>query len=345
MTPGDKFAVMLVPNGTVEQVYQNPSIGGDKTPLYSIPTANPYPITSASMGAQVAALDDHGSVFSFEDIRLDSGGDRDYNDMTFQVTGARGVGPPVDQVRNPNRDLVRSAAFSPIGTYAAAQSTADVAATTGVFRSGVGTVGPGGTIWVDYLFDGGGFESQVAIFSLQGMNALEPGSADFIKEAARRSLSDSTLGHIVVSDTTEAARNTAVLPWEGDRNRGTYADSKAVAMTPGDKFDLMMVPAGTVWGAYTHPENLFDIKKRPVFSMPEANITNKAGNDQFAAYMADGTTVGFEDLSLATWMSDRDYNDVILRIAGATVSAPSLESVVPPSRNTFKAAMASQVLA
>ena len=36
MTPGDEFAVMLVPNGKVQQVFDNPKIGGAKSPLFSI---------------------------------------------------------------------------------------------------------------------------------------------------------------------------------------------------------------------------------------------------------------------------------------------------------------------
>jgi hypothetical protein len=33
MTPGKAFAVMLMPNGKVQEVFDNPEVGGDKHPL------------------------------------------------------------------------------------------------------------------------------------------------------------------------------------------------------------------------------------------------------------------------------------------------------------------------
>jgi hypothetical protein len=41
MKPGDKFGFMLVPKGEVAEVAENPGIGGEKTPLFSLATANP----------------------------------------------------------------------------------------------------------------------------------------------------------------------------------------------------------------------------------------------------------------------------------------------------------------
>ncbi|MCS6814453.1 MAG: hypothetical protein NZ772_12920 [Cyanobacteria bacterium] len=63
-----------------------------------------------------------------------------------------------------------------------------------------------GKIGIDYLFDGGGYRGQLALFSLEGMETLVPGSPEFIKEAARRALSKSELGYIVIDDPTEGAR-------------------------------------------------------------------------------------------------------------------------------------------
>jgi hypothetical protein len=63
-------------------------------------------------------------------------------------------------------------------------------------------VGESGEVTIDYLFDGGGYEGELAIFSLEGMEALEPGSEAFIQTAADRALSNSELGYIVISDQT-----------------------------------------------------------------------------------------------------------------------------------------------
>ncbi len=85
MTPGDKFFFMLVPNGTVQQVYDNPGIGGDKKPLFSIATENPS--DSFSVG-QIADITGEGQLFVMEDMALSQESYRDYDDITFRVTGA-----------------------------------------------------------------------------------------------------------------------------------------------------------------------------------------------------------------------------------------------------------------
>jgi PKD repeat protein len=57
-------------------------------------------------------------------------------------------------------------------------------------KSGVFIVGENGQISIDYLFDGGDYQAQMSIFSLDGMENLEVGSIEFIKEAARRATSN-----------------------------------------------------------------------------------------------------------------------------------------------------------
>lgn len=84
------------------------------------------------------------------------------------------------------------------------------------FTSGVFTVGSTGQVGIDYLFDGGGYPGELAIFSLQGLESLDLGTPEFIKEVGRRALSDSTLGHVVISDQIDGARFSGALPWEGD---------------------------------------------------------------------------------------------------------------------------------
>ncbi|MEG5220839.1 MULTISPECIES: DUF4114 domain-containing protein, partial [unclassified Microcoleus] len=85
MTPGDKFFFMLVPNGTVQQVYDNPAIGGDKKPLFSIATDNPS--DGAQIG-QIADITGDGKLFVMEDMGVNEGSDLDYNDIIFKITGA-----------------------------------------------------------------------------------------------------------------------------------------------------------------------------------------------------------------------------------------------------------------
>src|SRR5919202_1412993 len=74
------------------------------------------------------------------------------------------------------------------------------------FDSGVFTVGATGKVSFDFLLDGGVYQGELAIFSLEGMDEFELGSEAFIQEASRRALSDSDAGHVVISDLTEGAR-------------------------------------------------------------------------------------------------------------------------------------------
>jgi hypothetical protein len=74
------------------------------------------------------------------------------------------------------------------------------------FESGYFTVGESGEVTIDYLFDGGEYQGELAIFSLEGMEDLVPGSEEFIQTAANRALSESELGYIVISDKAEGAR-------------------------------------------------------------------------------------------------------------------------------------------
>lgn len=101
MKPGDKFGFMLVPNGSVQEVFSNPNIGGAKRPLFSIATANP--LDDFYVG-QIADVIGDGKTFVMEDKRVDSGSDKDYNDIIFRVTGATGIAIKLDEVIDPAKD-------------------------------------------------------------------------------------------------------------------------------------------------------------------------------------------------------------------------------------------------
>ncbi|WP_333279103.1 DUF4114 domain-containing protein, partial [Microcoleus sp. herbarium19] len=101
VTAGGKYGVMLVPNGTVKFVYDNPTFGGDKRPLFSMATANP--VEGFNFG-QIADVTGEGNTFVMEDMRLDAGSDRDYNDIIFQVRGATGRAGKLDELIAPGKD-------------------------------------------------------------------------------------------------------------------------------------------------------------------------------------------------------------------------------------------------
>jgi hypothetical protein len=101
MTPGDEFGIMIVPNDTFKFLSDYPTFGGDKRPLFSMVTANP---NEAFHLGQIADITGEGNTFAMEDMRFDAGSDKDYNDITFQVRGAKGKAPLMDSVVNPDKD-------------------------------------------------------------------------------------------------------------------------------------------------------------------------------------------------------------------------------------------------
>ena len=197
------------------------------------------------------------------------------------------------------------------------------------FESGYFTVGESGEVTIDYLFDGGGYEGELAIFSLEGMEDLTPGSEAFIQEAANRAVSESELGYIVISDKTEGARFSGELG-ESDKNSGDYLGAKTFQMKPGDKFGFMLVPKGEVAEVAENPG--IGGAKTPLFSLVEANPGGDAQLGQIVDVTGDGNTFAFEDLR-TDGRSDRDYNDIIFQVRGATGEAALMDDFVDPAKD------------
>lgn len=199
-----------------------------------------------------------------------------------------------------------------------------VAHSNPTFTSGVFTVEAKGQVGLDYLFDGGYYQGQVAIFSLEGMDQYVPGSPEFIHEAAHRALSDSDFGHIVMNDATDGARFNGSLSGESNFNSGDYQGVKSFSMRAGDTFGIMLVPNGTV-------QQVFDGNTegdlRPLFSMATANPNEAFHVGQIADVTNNGHTFVMEDLRVDTG-SDHDYNDIIFQVRGATGTAAHLDDVI-----------------
>lgn len=171
------------------------------------------------------------------------------------------------------------------------------------------------------------YEGELGIFSLSGMESLEPNSTEFIEEAARRALSKSEEGCIVVSDRTQGARFRGQLGTssEPDRNKGDYKGVKTCTMVPGDTFATILVPNSTMQTLYDNP-GTSNSHIRPIFSLASANPEHqmyfgqiakiKKGDEEFQ------NAIVYEDMLLSA-NSDRDYNDLIVHFSGVTVYAPT----------------------
>ena len=190
--------------------------------------------------------------------------------------------------------------------------------------SGFFVVDSTGEVGVDYLFDGGSYQGDLAIFSLKGMENLSLGSTEFIAEAASRALSNSTLGHVVISDSSEGAK------FSSGNNSGEYLGLKTVAMEPGDVFAAMLVPNGTVQQVYENPE--IGGNKRPLFSLATANPNDAFHVGQVGDITGDGSAFGIEDLRVDTG-TDRDYNDIVWQFSGAVGLATPVEELIAPDKD------------
>ena len=203
------------------------------------------------------------------------------------------------------------------------------------FTSGAFIADAAGEVQIDYLFDGGLYQGEVGIFSLDQMQSLLSNSTEFIREAARRSVSKTSLGHVVISDITDGAKYSGEM--EGDRenfNKGGYKGIQSFDMRPGSAFAILFVPNGSIKQLLEDPLNS---PSQPLFSLVKAGSTDIFQNRQLATVDENRSIWAFEDLAI-NQESDRDYNDVVFRISGAsTINAPSLSELVKQDWRSSKA--------
>lgn len=203
-------------------------------------------------------------------------------------------------------------------------------------ESGYFTVGQTGEVGVDFVFDGGWYKGEQAIFSLEGMDKFVPNSKKFIKEAAKRALSNSPQGYVAISDPIEGAKFTGNLK-DSNYNEGQYLGIKKFAMKPGDKFGVMLVPNGKVQEVFNNPA--IGGGKSPIFSL----VTQGAAVGQIADINGAGTAFAMEDLRIDA-NPDKDYNDIIFKLSGATGKAVWLENVMNPVRDWRGTKLGKEVL-
>jgi surface antigen len=315
-SPLQAFALepILTPSGLLDTLDDTPDAALVELPSYVDPSLDQTdldldPIWDVDLDNVVNEVDDPEIVSPEEDTWIEDPGDTTDSE--------------VDAALFSREDLDASEGlFIPFAN--------DLEPTT--FESGVFVVGDSGEIGIDYLFDGGGYEGELAIFSLDGMDEFEPGSEAFIQEAARRAASNSDLGHIVISDRTEGARFSGILGNNDaqDFNNGEYLGVKTFTMRPGDEFGVMLVPHGRVEQVLENPGVGGNL--RPLFSLATNNPNDGLQAGQIVDVTGDGNTFVFEDLRLDQG-SDRDYNDIIFQVRGAVGQAELMENWIDPSND------------
>lgn len=310
MAGGDRFAMILVPNGGIEDILENPELA-----LFSFSTAT---ADNGETLNQIADVTGKGTTFGWEDVNLSASGnnptDRDYNDVVVQVTGATATAPALTDSVYGDRNWLDTDFGAELSDYA----------NRSLFDSGTFTVDATGKVNVDYLFDGGWNQARLAVFSLNGMGAYEPGSADFVSEAARRALSNTTDGRILIDDTKQGARYDQPVSWENNFNSGEYQGVESIMMTPGDEVAFMMV----------QNTNFLDVYRNTDYALRQDNkVLFSFNQDQIVALDPSGT-IAFEDVDVNAANGDSDYNDFIIQAQGLTGNnIPAAEELINPDRD------------
>ncbi|MBP0019991.1 MAG: DUF4114 domain-containing protein, partial [Cyanobacteria bacterium SBLK] len=208
--------------------------------------------------------------------------------------------------------------------------------------SGYFVVGESGEISVDFVFDGGKYKGEVALFSLREMGEFDPESPEFIQEAARRALSDSDWGRVVISDRSEGAKLDGLLEAR-NWNRGEYQGEKTFSFQAGDRLGAMLVPNGSLQQVLDNP--LVTGAKQPLFSMVTGNPSDSFDGTALVRVGEDGCGFAWEDLSLARG-SDRDYNDIVFKVEGAShVGIPAIDDLMDAEMEWRESETGEQILA
>ena len=207
--------------------------------------------------------------------------------------------------------------------------------------SGWFTVDNSGNISIDYLFDGGALEGELGIFSLSGLEAYTLGSNELIQEVTRRVLSQSTEGYLAISDALEGARFSSGLGWEGNFNSGAHLGIKTFTMNAGDRFGIVTVANGTFQELLQNPNGG---KFQTLFSIAEWNPKGTQQFGQLTSDTGDTSVFAFEDLRL-DGHSDRDYNDMVFQIRGATATAIDLSDLIDDTKDWLSTDLGQKIIA
>jgi N-acetylmuramoyl-L-alanine amidase len=193
---------------------------------------------------------------------------------------------------------------------------------------GVFTVGSDGLINIDILNENSPLDFTIALISLEGMETFYSDRQAFQAEAARRALSGSELGHIILSDPIDGGRFTNSRYGHND-NTGTYRGVQTFSMRPGDKIAIVAVPNGTMEEFAERLER--GGHPRFICSIPSLNDN---GDPQFAhlkASTGDGSIITMEDYQFED-KEHRDFNDAIFQIRGVTGQLPVLSDLIDTAK-------------
>ncbi len=223
---------------------------------------------------------------------------------------------------------------------------------------------PNSHIQVQWMFDGGRYEGELGIFAIDDQllnidTSSEKGFRAFVEEVAKRVLSDTQAGHVVLQDASEGALCDGVMRnemggfMEPDLNEGPHRGVKYFdvgALTYG----FVLVPNGS----FTKLLSLLESGKklpgnlRPLFSLSGENPDKTQHFGKLGKMTTDHDTefgtravYALEDVRTDA-SSDRDYNDVVFSVVGARGTAPFIPEadLVPENKRWFNTDLGQCVL-
>ncbi|MGB0560174.1 MAG: Ig-like domain-containing protein, partial [Spirulinaceae cyanobacterium] len=180
------------------------------------------------------------------------------------------------------------------------------------------TVETSGQVTVDYLYDGSFAQGEVGLFSLSGMDLSQLGTLAFTQEALRRALTNTTEGHTVIADTQDGAKIDGI-----NVSGEVYNGPKTVAMTPGDHFGIIITRNNTLQQAKDWNQT------SPYISLVPSDDSN-ASAYQLRAIRSGQNVFAVEDTALPG--GDKDYNDYVFSIEGATANVGLVDPHINPSK-------------
>ena len=179
------------------------------------------------------------------------------------------------------------------------------------------------------------------------MEAFNPGSTEFIQTAAQRALSNSEKGYVLLRDREEGAKFSQEIDWESYFNWGRYQGIKTFNLAPNEQFALMLVQNTSVEAIASDPSLTSRQGSRALFSLREANgVGARSGQliDLNGQSQAGSGLYSFEDQSLHLDGSDRDYNDLVFQLRGATGLVNSASEYSNPNRDFLSSEAGQEVV-
>ena len=318
-----EYGILVLRRNSWSDVIANP--GGSASWMSLELEGNPELFDSK----QIADITGDGTLLGIEDIPLGSGGDRDYDDILFQITGANFVGHTGDELIAPDAEWRNGELGQEMIDYALEQiADKEPPATTLGGKDLIGgyiETDSSGEIDVEYLFDSGQFsEMRVGVFSLEGMDDYSSDWNVFKQEAARRIESNSLLGVEILNDNEDAAKFDSPVGWIRRYNTGENQGQESFQLMPDAEYGIFVLRRNSWSDVIANPGRSAWWMSLELEGTPEL-----FDSQQIADITGDGTLLGIEDIPLGSG-GDRDYDDILFQITGANFVGHTGDELIAP---------------